>query len=87
MNDSQISARIIAIRAAAGAELGIASADRCPICGRAAASPARRLVNGAIVEGCIDAHHTGHLAGADLAWHTRPCAKQWRAETARSLAA
>lgn len=80
MNDSQISAAINTIRREAGNPL-----DVCPTCSRAADSPARRLVDSEIVEGCVDAFHHGHLTGAGLAWHNRPYAQQLRAQTLAAM--
>jgi hypothetical protein len=42
---------------------------RCTTCCRPAAAPYRRIVEGRIVEGCVDAIHTGHLIGASRDWH------------------
>ena len=95
MNDSQISTAIRNIRAAAGAELGLEVDGLCPTCGRPADDPARRLgsldlwpaSDGEIVEGCVDAHHTGALpaGSATAAWHDRPEAQQLRARELASL--
>jgi hypothetical protein len=83
--------KIVAIRVANGG-----SADRCCTCGHAAANcctcghaaanPYRRIAEGKIVEGCIDATHTGHLqpTSSTLAWHDRKQAVAMRrAELAR----
>lgn len=82
-NDSKVSARINSIRRNAGNP-----GTQCPSCGRAADAPYRCVVDGAIVEGCIDAFHHGHLPAAnDTAWHNRPIARKWRAETLADLLA
>lgn len=83
-NDSQVSARINSIRRNAGNP-----GTQCPSCGRAADAPARRVVKGEIVEGCVAAFHHGHLpAGSDTAaWHNRPAGRQVRAETLAFLLA
>ena len=58
---------------------------RCTVCNRPVAHPARRLVAGVIVEGCVDASHTGHVSGADQRWHDREAAVAIRDANARSL--
>jgi hypothetical protein len=52
----------------------------CPLCGRTESDPYRRTIGGVIIEGCIDAFHTGALPiGSDTyAWHTRPWARVQR---------
>lgn len=89
MNDSQISTAINNLRAEAGldldADLLVAGPVVCPTCRRPAHSPARRVVAGEVVEGCVDAFHHGHLAGDDLAWHDRPYAQQLRARTLAAM--
>lgn len=54
----------------------------CTTCGRPAAAPFRRAVNGVVVEGCIDAAHDAH---AD-AWHLRPAAQVFRLESRAYIA-
>lgn len=77
---AKTSQMILQIQAQARANIrarGIAcpDLDRCTTCGRPAAAPYRRIVDGRIVEGCVDAHHqTGYLQGASLAWHMQPSA-------------
>jgi hypothetical protein len=69
-----VDARINAIRAKHGND-GAA----CCTCGRPAINPYRRILNGRVVEGCVDAAHGPHLyAGNGLAWHLRPEAVQLR---------
>ena len=77
-NDTKVSAAIMNIRVSAGA-----NPNKCGICGRTPDSPARRTVDGIIVEGCVAAPHTGHLPkGSDTAaWHNRPEAQAMRADT------
>ncbi len=77
------SKKILAIRAKAGNPC-----VTCPTCTRTAAAPFRRLDDrGAVVAGCVDAAHAGHLYGSSLEWHNRPQAAQTRkAELARLLA-
>lgn len=53
----------------------------CPTCSGAADSPYRNSPIG-ITEGCVDAFHTGHVYGADLAWHERPEGKEIRRRNA-----
>jgi hypothetical protein len=62
--DLKTSAKILAIRAAAGNPCTV-----CPTCGRGQAAPHRRILEGRIYEGCVDACHTGHLIGGSLEWH------------------
>jgi len=55
--------------------------NKCPTCCREAHSPHRRHdTSGKIVEGCVDAFHTGHLVplSGSAMWHNRPAAKQIR---------
>lgn len=55
----------------------------CPTCGQPADQPWREHdPAGAIRYGCIDPVHTGHLTGADLAWHNRREAHMHRASCA-----
>ena len=78
---SATSARINAIRAAAGNPM-----TRCPTCARPAHDPYRRIVDGQISEGCIDAFHHGRTcAGASTEWHMRPSAAQHRRTELASL--
>lgn len=58
---------------------------KCPICGKPVNAPSRRIVDGRIVEGCIDDSHTGHLTPGtnSHAWHHRKSAKAHRAECKR----
>lgn len=50
------------------------SVDRCPTCGHSPENPYRRVINGKIIEGCVDATHTGRLPvpSASSDWHMRP---------------
>lgn len=83
--DGVVSAKIVAIRTANGG-----AADRCPTCAKPAANPYRRQdADGRIIEGCIDATHTGHLVSpsSTQAWHTRPWAIARRREELASLKA
>lgn len=82
--DQNVSAMIVAIRESAG-NPGIT----CPICVRIASAPYRRRnAAGRIVEGCVDAFHTGRLVTqADSAWHDRPDAREMRVTTLKSLQA
>lgn len=52
----------------------------CGTCCRPVVSPARRIVDGKIVEGCVSEAHTGQLpAMSETArWHNRPEAKKIR---------
>jgi hypothetical protein len=62
------------------ADTTTAAAERCNTCGRPVGLPYRRHdARGKIIEGCIDASHTGHIYGESLRWHNRPEAKKWRA--------
>ncbi len=54
---------------------------RCNTCGQPASAPFRRYdARGAILYGCIDDFHTGHLVtpSASSYWHNRPEAKKMR---------
>jgi hypothetical protein len=56
---------------------------RCNTCGQPASAPFRRYdARGAILYGCIDDFHTGHLVtpSASSSWHNRPEAKKLRQE-------
>lgn len=81
--------KINAIRAAArGVSLEALADEPCPTCCRPAAAPYRRIVDGRIVEGCCDAHHSlGSLYGESLAWHARRESREIRRVALRSLAA
>ena len=72
-----VAAKISAIRAAAGNDGHV-----CPTCGKSSASPYVRIVDGKIIEGCIDAAHWRYLSGgSDLAaWCLRPVAAAIRAQ-------
>lgn len=64
------SAKTRKIRAAHGNDCA-----KCPICCRPAYSPYRRLdTQGKIIEGCVDASHTGkHVPISESErWHWRP---------------
>ena len=80
MTTETTSAKINAIRSAAGNTL-----EKCCTCGRPAASPYRRHVEGKIVEGCIDAIHTTEVYGETLSWHMRPVAVAMRKATLQHL--
>lgn len=65
---------IMTIREAAGG-----GGPFCPLCRGARHLPHRRKNDsGYIVEGCVDASHSGHVHGEDLRWHNRPEAKAIR---------
>ena len=53
---------------------------KCNTCGKHVTQPYRNVVDGEIVNGCIDACHTNHLSpnGADYNWHHRPEAEAHR---------
>lgn len=82
--DTKNSARIMAIRAAAGNPN-----THCPLCSGTLAAPYRNVVNGKIDSGCIDASHTKHLVpcSASNDWHNRPMARNLRAGALASLLA
>ena len=75
------SKKIVALGVKARKSLGM-PADRttCPTCMRALNDPYRRVVDGKYSEGCVDAHHTGHLPEASNTynWHWRTAAIQVR---------
>jgi len=71
--DAANSAEILRIRAEHGGH-----SVTCPICVKPADAPYRRLVGGVIVEGCVDAMHTGRISGESAAWHVRPSARAMR---------
>ncbi len=61
----------------------------CTACGRHASQPFRRIVDGEVVEGCIDDFHTDamlHLDLPDSSWHWRPEAINHRSDVSRFLA-
>jgi hypothetical protein len=68
--DSKTSARIVAIRDSAGNP-----GTHCPCCTQPVAAPYRRVLEGRVAEGCVDAAHAEY---AD-AWHDRPQARDIRA--------
>jgi hypothetical protein len=75
LTDQMVSRVIVGIRAGAGGDVG-----RCPTCCRPAEEPYRRVIEGAIREGCVDASHL-HLIGEtseSAAWHNRPEAQDMR---------
>lgn len=56
----------------------------CPTCGKHEAQPSRRRVGGKIVEGCVDGFHSDAMLHSDTpdgAWHWRPEAIRFRAES------
>lgn len=88
---AKVSAAILEIQSQAEASLRARgftcpAADTCTTCGHPAAAPHRRLQNGYIIEGCVDAAHSrGYLQGASLAWHMAPSAHALRARTLAHL--
>jgi hypothetical protein len=54
--------------------------ETCPGCGRPADAPYRCFQGGAVVMGCVNEFHTGHLVtpSASASWHARPEAKRIR---------
>jgi len=77
------SRKILALRLAAGNDC-----ETCPTCARPANAPYRRIVDGRIVEGCIDAAHTvACLVGGTREWHYRKAAVAHRRTVAASLEA
>ena len=71
-----VSEQILKIRKSAGN-----LCYQCPICGRDADNPYRRILDGEIVEGCVDATHTPYLQRLNTNsknWHNRPEAKKIR---------
>jgi hypothetical protein len=81
-HDQVRSSKINAIRKAAGNPM-----TQCPTCTRSAEAPYRHHEDGKVKAGCIDSFHTGHLYGASLEWHNRPCAQEWRAQELAQLQA
>lgn len=84
-------AKINAIRAnARGITVEALRALPCPTCCRPAAMPYRRIVDGKITEGCVDAHHhvseTVYSCGSSE-WHTRPAAAELRRAELKHLEA
>jgi len=83
MNARTVSGRINAFRAyARKVSAKTLLASPCPCCTRAAAAPYRRELDGATVEGCVDAHHDAHRD----AWHDRPQAAAIRLTELNHLA-
>lgn len=77
-----VSEKILAIRAAAHAALGSTMPTSCPTCGRAPGLPYRRYdAAGRVLEGCVDAAHTGHLVGESARWQGRKAAEDIRRAT------
>jgi len=67
-----VSQKILAIRAKAGNPNTV-----CPVCGQKPSAPFRAYSNeGKIINGCVDAIHTGHLVDISGSnhWHTRAAA-------------
>jgi hypothetical protein len=75
-------------RAARGVSMVDLLNSPCPTCGRARAEAYLRVdQDGNVLEGCVDAHHSGATKpGAPTRWYMRPEARQLRAETHRALA-
>lgn len=71
----RVSDEIMKIRLANGG-----SDQTCPTCGRSAFAPYRRIVDGRIVEGCVDAIHSDHVTPISNSghWHNRKEAKEIR---------
>jgi hypothetical protein len=62
------------------------TSEHCNTCTRPVASPYRRYDQAhKIIEGCVDAAHTGHLYGESLRWHMRPAAKEIRKRSTERL--
>lgn len=76
--DHAHSRKVVAKRIANGGD-----PERCPTCGQHPDRPHRRIVNGKIVEGCVDHSHAGRLVtpSASADWHNRPDARTIRAQT------
>lgn len=72
--------KIMQIRAAAGN-----TCETCPTCAKDKYMPYRRMVDGVIVEGCIDACHRDYIYGASLGWHIRVEAREHRAMYLRHM--
>jgi hypothetical protein len=78
------SKKVVAFGVKARKSLGMpADLTTCPTCGRALNDPYRRIIDGKYSEGCVDAHHTGHLPEASntYSWHWRTAAIQVRMAT------
>lgn len=76
MNKAQIaksqSAKILSIRLVAGNDCAI-----CPVCCNKPGNPFRAFdKSGRVINGCVDATHTGHLVpiSESQRWHMRPAA-------------
>ena len=82
--DARVSAEILASRANAGNPN-----THCPLCVRTPSNPSRRLVDGAITEGCIDACHTGQLVSTSESnhWHLRDWAIDYRRDELQQIRA
>ena len=70
------------------------SYTHCATCGQLRTEPYRRWLDGAVVEGCIDASHTNEMfaqfgrkdsSAASSNWHFRGIARAWRAECLQNL--
>ncbi len=87
--DAARCAKTNAIRAAARARLGVEPMHLCPTCVRTAGDAhCRKDARGKVIEGCIDAFHSGHHSDPERArWFMRPEAQALRAATLASLAA
>lgn len=60
----------------------------CPTCTRRLDQPSyRKDARGHVIDGCVDAAHTGHVSGELYRWHARPVARSIRAEANKSLRA
>lgn len=80
--------KINAIREKALRSLKAQPHSVCPTCGKPAAAPFRRHdVEGRVVEGCVDAHHHGHLVtpSSSADWYYRPTAVEIRRTELRAL--
>jgi hypothetical protein len=85
--DRSVVRHTVAIRAAARASLGLGEAVTCPTCARKLDAPYRHTIGApehgggyAVVEGCVDAAHSGRLipGGYDAQWHDRDAARSVR---------
>lgn len=75
--DKKNSDKIELIRRKAGGEM-----HRCGTCTHSVDAPFRRIADGKVVEGCVDAAHTASMQlgnGASQAWHNRQAARKIRA--------
>lgn len=68
-----------------GATVAKFSPGTCSTCGCGPSVPYRRIVDGRIIEGCVDLTHNGQLHGSSLAWHDRKSAKALRKSAKRSM--